>query len=193
MKIFLKLKHWQLFGIYLILLHFSVSLYLGKSEVNDTYFIKNVLGIFALLIPEIFIFNWIYSIGNYLFRKVEVIISSKDLNFKYFILSLQIIIFHFFINLLSKFIILLDLTFNNIYVTLHNFIIVSLSIVSILSYLYVMYFIAKSLKSLELNNEITFKDFRKEFFLLVLLPIGIWFIQPRINKIFAEEKVDEFG
>ncbi len=187
LKIFLKLKHWQLFLIYLIINRFSVSLFIQKNELTNSYSIINIIGIFALILPEIFILNWVFWIGHFLFIKIESSFKYKELKYKYFILALQIIVIYFFIGILSNFLSLLHLTFNNIYVVLHNFIIITITIVSILSFIYTMYFIAKSLQTVLFNKEVTFNDFKKEFFLLIILPVGIWFIQPKINKLFNEE------
>lgn len=56
---------------------------------------------------------------------------------------------------------------------------------------YVFYFMAKALKSVETQSEVSFTDCIGDFMLLIFLPIGIWFIQPRINKIFAAEPEPE--
>ena len=46
-----------------------------------------------------------------------------------------------------------------------------------------MYFVAKTLKTVELQKEVLFSDFAGEFFIVWFFPIGIWIIQPKINKI----------
>jgi hypothetical protein len=51
---------------------------------------------------------------------------------------------------------------------------------------YCIYFASKSLKTVELQRTVTFKDYVAEFFLFLFFPIGVWFIQPKINKIFNE-------
>ena len=43
---------------------------------------------------------------------------------------------------------------------------------------------AKALKTVEWQKPVTFSDFAGEFFLIWFFPIGIWIIQPRINKLF---------
>jgi hypothetical protein len=53
--------------------------------------------------------------------------------------------------------------------------------------LYAIYFNAKSLKSVELQRDVTFSDYAADFFLFLFFPIGIWFIQPRINRIFCDD------
>lgn len=41
---------------------------------------------------------------------------------------------------------------------------------------------AKTIKTVELQKKVTFSDFAGEFFLLWFSPIGIWILQPKINK-----------
>ncbi len=55
--------------------------------------------------------------------------------------------------------------------------------------LYSFYYIAKALKTCETNSEVTFSEFSGEFFMLLFFAIGVWFIQPRINKLFEEKQV----
>lgn len=52
---------------------------------------------------------------------------------------------------------------------------------------YCMYHAAKTLKAAELQRKVTFSDFAGEFFLMWFFPVGVWILQPRINKIVAEE------
>jgi hypothetical protein len=59
--------------------------------------------------------------------------------------------------------------------------------------LYSLWFIAKCLKSVELQQAVAFSDYILEIVLIWFLPIGIWFIQPRINAIFEDRQPsDEF-
>ena len=57
----------------------------------------------------------------------------------------------------------------------------------IYAYLNVFAFPAKTLRSIELNREAVLRDYLADFFLILFLPIGIWFIQPRIMKILENE------
>lgn len=52
---------------------------------------------------------------------------------------------------------------------------------------YCFYFIAKALKTAELQRPVKFRDFAQEFFLIWILPVGIWIIQPRINQLFNKK------
>jgi hypothetical protein len=49
--------------------------------------------------------------------------------------------------------------------------------------IYCLYFTSKTLVSAELQREAHFSDYIGDFFLIWLYPIGIWFIQPRINAL----------
>lgn len=48
---------------------------------------------------------------------------------------------------------------------------------------YAMYFAATSMRSYELNKDAAFADSWGIFFGLWFFPIGVWFVQPRINRI----------
>ena len=57
---------------------------------------------------------------------------------------------------------------------------------STFSMFYYLYFVAKTIKIAELQKKLEFVNFASEFFLIWFYPIGIWFIQPKINKIIEE-------
>lgn len=61
---------------------------------------------------------------------------------------------------------------------------VPLHLFSMFCIFYCLYFNAKALKTVEWQNTVTFSDFAGEFFLIWFFPIGVWIIQPRINKLF---------
>ena len=50
--------------------------------------------------------------------------------------------------------------------------------------LYAMYFISKALVSVEKQEDVDYNQFGGVFLMLLFFPIGIWFLQPRIQKIF---------
>ena len=59
--------------------------------------------------------------------------------------------------------------------------------------LYCIYFIAKSFKASEINRPVTFSDYSGEFWMILFLPIGIWFLQPRIKNLFEESQEYTIG
>jgi hypothetical protein len=48
---------------------------------------------------------------------------------------------------------------------------------------YSLYFVAKTFKTVELQREVSFSDFAGEFFMIWFLLIGIWIIQPKVNRL----------
>ncbi|MNV05497.1 hypothetical protein D3C71_958380 [compost metagenome] len=49
------------------------------------------------------------------------------------------------------------------------------------------YFVAKTIRAAELQRDVTFSDFTGDFFLVWFLPVGIWFLQPRINQLIEAQ------
>lgn len=58
--------------------------------------------------------------------------------------------------------------------------------------IYNWYFMAKTIKSGELKRTARFSDYIGEFFLIMFWPIGVWFLQPKINQIVLGDKEEEF-
>jgi hypothetical protein len=65
-------------------------------------------------------------------------------------------------------------------------VIVPLHLFSMFCIFYSLYFVAKTFKTVELQREVNFSDFAGEFFLFWFYPIGIWIVQPKINKMIIE-------
>jgi hypothetical protein len=52
---------------------------------------------------------------------------------------------------------------------------------------YDLYFVSKNLVMVETGKRVTFYDYAGPFFLIWFFPIGIWFIQPRINRLYEQK------
>jgi len=63
-----------------------------------------------------------------------------------------------------------------------------LHILSIFGILYSIYFAAKTFKTAELQREVKYSELTLELFLFWFFPLGIWIIQPKINKIMKLER-----
>jgi hypothetical protein len=57
-----------------------------------------------------------------------------------------------------------------------------LHLLSMFGIFYSLYFVAKTIKTVELQTKVSFSDFAGEFLLIWFFPIGIWVVQPKINK-----------
>ncbi len=63
-----------------------------------------------------------------------------------------------------------------------------MQLIAMAGFVYMFIFIGKALKSVETKTEAHGDSYIGEFFLLWFWPIGIWLLQPRINRIFAANK-----
>jgi hypothetical protein len=61
-----------------------------------------------------------------------------------------------------------------------------LIILSVLCITYGLSFAARTIKTAELKRNLKVRDYLPEVVLMILTPIGLWNIQPRINKITGE-------
>ncbi len=138
-----------------------------------------------MIVFAILFFSWFWSMGiglqkfipHNLKMKVQQFKVSFLISFAYSILFLASFAKdHFF----SDGIWVKDFEkFQPFFIPLHLF--------SMCCIIYCMYFIAKTIKTVELDKEVSFSDFSNEFFLLLFYFVGIWYIQPKINQ-FLKEK-----
>jgi len=160
MKSILRLRHWQVFII--LMLGLAISNLSHDSDPSLAPLLSVTGGTLYFLWPLV------TAIGLY-----ELLPTGVSLNFKLFI-------FNSFVWLAAHIVIIFisrdgTVTFNN---------------TDLLPWLYVPYaffhflaFPARTLKSIEKGRKASFGEYILDFFLIVLLPLGIWVLQPRINKV----------
>lgn len=181
----LRLKHWQLFILLVglpLLIQISVISYAVASR--DLTPMLVLIPMASLLFVAIFL-AWFYALGTKLHTKLP---STVSMNLKRFKLFLMIPVLY--IPLLFALIafgmddwlpaVISGNGFPVIFILLHLF--------SAFCMFYCMYFIAKELKATELQRPVSFNDFAGEFFLIWFFPIGVWFLQPRINRLFRSSQ-----
>jgi hypothetical protein len=177
----LIIKHWEFFiciiGLpYLIGCIFSV--FSDSNNLGNENIAVSFLGLYEL----IFLCSWMYIVGINLHAKIP---SSIFLNIRKF-KTLLIFSFSYLLTLLIGLLFIeLGNGTNSGLVDITAFI---LAIIPILCLLYCFYFIAKGLKIIENQEDVTFKDFFSNYLSMLYLPIGIWFIQPKINDIFKKDE-----
>ncbi|MFK7950758.1 MAG: hypothetical protein AB8G11_24445 [Saprospiraceae bacterium] len=64
------------------------------------------------------------------------------------------------------------------------FLLFPLSFFSMFGIVYVVYFAAKRIKTVELQAIPRFEDWIVDFLLIAFFPIGVWILQPRINTLY---------
>ena len=190
---FLRAKHWQLFlltfGIPMILqMIMMASMFINagwNTEPNPTF----IMSYFALfpIIMLVFMgvfFGWFWAVAVGLQSRVPKDVTMKVGRFKLF-LFIPLIYILFFLGFMVTTMsgALQDGSAPNpgmfaLIIPLHLF--------SMFCIFYCLYFVAKTFKTVELQRKVTFSDFAGEFFMIWFYPIGIWIIQPKINKMVEQ-------
>ncbi len=196
----LKAKHWQIFTLMVglpVLIGISTLVIIGMNlnfeSVNPD--LKNMLSVFAvfpiimILYTSIF-FVWLWSIAMGLQKKMPENVKMKTRTFKvlFFIPFTYIILISIFMggevygflnieNIIEPSEKLITL-FIGLMLVIHLF--------SMFCIFYLLYFTSKTIKTVELQREAELGDYILEFILLWFYIIGIWIIQPKINKLFEQ-------
>lgn len=203
MNLFLRAKHWQLFltmfGLpFLVEIVMMVIIFLNIRQNPDPTIILNYFRFFPL-VAIIFIvplFGWQWSIAVGLQPYLPQWVKMKITKFKVFliipIVYIVLILFAitFIFNTQFQSLDTVDLTAQ---MGAAFAIIFPIHIFSMFCLFYCIYFVAKTIKTVELQRSVSFNDFAGEFFLTWFFPIGIWILQPRINKIIENTGALNFG
>jgi hypothetical protein len=190
---FLRAKHWQLFLltfglplIFQIIMMGTVFSGLGNGTEPDSTILLSLFSLFPVLMIILTgtFFGWFWSIAIGLQNKIPANVKMKTSKFKVF----------FFIPI--TYMLLISISMGtamsgmfesgeepNIGLVAGSMaIILPLHLFSMFCIFYCLYFVSKTFKTVELQRETTFSDFAGEFFLIWFYPIGIWIVQPKINK-----------
>jgi hypothetical protein len=182
----LELKNWQLFWIWigpqLLLGTFSTLVLSGSGY---AYFgLTLLLFIFSFLVFTGILIQWFYKIGTVLYTYLPRGISMPVNRFKIF---MTVAVGYIVYVILSIFRGVLSVYSEAEYPsTLGTGLLIGAHLFAMFCMFYCIYFNARILKTVELKRAVTFRDFRTDFFRIWFFPIGIWNIQPRLNKIVAE-------
>lgn len=184
MKQFLTLKHWQLFLLQMglpILLQLGIlsAVFSGESPDLVLYLIPLSMIVFVAVF-----FGWLYALGTFLHAKLP---ASTPMNlglFKTFLLIPAVYILLLSVFLTGKF---NHLESGSMMEPGSMGVIIPLHLVSIFCIFYCLYFTAKAWKAVEWQKPVSFGDFAGEFCLFWLFPIGVWVLQPRINRLVQAE------
>jgi hypothetical protein len=165
MERILNFKHWQLFLLIII-----PTSYISKSDV--LIFIK----LFGILISSI----WVYSVVVYGNKKI-IELNLPKINLKLFSINILLIpilclfVFLYFYKGYGQ---------SGVLKLIWN-IVMFYWLFAILQTILIA---AKTLITIELKRKATFSDYFWTYFFMINLFIGIWFIQPKINKLIAKSE-----
>jgi hypothetical protein len=196
---FLKAKHWQLFlltfGIPMIFQFIMMDSLMSNfttQKIPDPAMLINYMKFFpvVMIIFMTIFFGWFWSVAIGLQKKVPENVTMKVKKFKIFFFIPLV----YFLILMSVFFVFMNGLFSLNSNPEPSFgliggifaVIFPIHLFSMFCILYSLYFVAKTFKTVELQREVKFGDFAGEFFMIWFYPIGIWIIQPKINKMIEE-------
>jgi len=158
---FLSLKHWQAFFIIII----------GLFIQNLTITSNPTASWICTIVGAVIYSSWPIVVGN----ELNYLLPKRvTLNFSFFLIN----VFIWLVVLIGAFVFVGEgetLTFTGLSALPFLY--------AFFAYFYCLAFPAKALKSIELNREANIGEYIGDFFLILFLPIGIWFLQPRLNKV----------
>lgn len=156
---FIFSQSWKIFLVYFSFLIIAGFLYfsnINSFATNSIFYVVN----------DLFVLLWLYSVGLQLCQFAP----SNQISLRIFkIVSLLSLFF-----LLSFF--LYPMAFNT------SFTIILLN----LAFAFLIFFVAKSITSTEAAKKNSADNCLGTFIYIWIFPIGIWFVQPRITKIFQK-------
>ncbi len=202
MKFVLHLKHWQLFALtfgipftlYISLVATMMGTMITTPDLRELPIASLVMAgvtLVSWLVSIAFSISWVYQLATGLHSKLP---SGHTMKLRRFYLA-------FFYPMVYLTIVVVCMGWFAYYMIQlsesggqpdpSNFIwfilIIPFHFLALFCMFYVLYFNAKSLKSVELQRIATMNDYIGEFFLLWFSVIGIWLLQPRINQIFSDK------
>jgi heme/copper-type cytochrome/quinol oxidase subunit 2 len=143
----------------------------------------SIMPVIMILFMAVF-FGWFYALGTNLQKRLPGSVKMNLTKFKIF-LAVPIIYIAFICVFMYSMFYHFSATNKPTEIGLLALIIPA-HLFSMFCIFYCLYFNAKAFKAVELQRPVSFGDFAGEFFLLWFYPVGVWIIQPRLNKLFEK-------
>lgn len=172
---FLTAKHWQLFLLLMgaLVIAQSTTVVNLPAPGSPVAFQKIITRFIVVMIFFMGVFlAWLWVLGRFL---SSVAPQELRLNITWFKLSLLYPL---------AYTVVLGLAMQRTPTRFPAWII-PLHLVAMFCMFYNLYFVAKTLRLAELQKPSDSYDYSGPFFLLWFFPVGIWVVQPRINRLYA--------
>src|SRR6266704_1240524 len=185
-RFFLRAMHWQMFflffGIFLVAnmaLLISISTTVSSNEVFGK---GDIMYGGAMVLFTFCFIGWFWSLGVFLRAIVDPALRLKMGFFRFAVIYVLLYVPIFFA------------LFDSITVHPAVFgIIFPLHLFAVYCMFYLLYFVSKSLVLAESGKPVSFYDYSGPFFLLWFFPVGIWIVQPRINRLYEQNGNQPLG
>ena len=181
----LILKHWQLW-IVVFIIPMMIADFFDLFKETTILLFRNTTAIkvFALITQFTatgFLLYWIWVLGTNLYLKVT---DKLNLKIKWFKVAFFTILISYLLIGLIRFLSFRYLDYGFILLM----IVFSLVLLIGYCYLYCIHVLTKLINAIEsCDLDTPTNQYNKDYILLLIYPIGIWFMQPRINLIFKDK------
>ena len=170
MSIYLKAKHWQLFIVLI------GSIFLAQALMVSSVMSGGTPDVVTLVLPtaliSILFFGWLWAVASACFKILPPELSSSPK-------PMQAALIYALAYLILSGIFFFDLGSQP-----PGYLIV-MHLMAMVAIFYALGFTAKQLTKLEQGQDVTFFSYSGPFFLFWFFPVGIWFIQPKVNKLLG--------
>jgi hypothetical protein len=179
---FLRAKHWQIFilvfGVYFVGQMALVGFILTSLHSQEVFSKGGLLAGLVMTLSTLGLFVWLWSLGSYFNSIVQPELRMES---GFFRVALIYPPFYFFFFIA---------TFQSSTPGLFG-LIIPLHLFAMVCMFYLLYFVSKSLVLAETSKPASFYDYAGPFFLLCFFPIGIWIVQPKVNRLYSERQSAE--
>jgi len=167
-SLFLTLKHWHIFVLFFVLPEIVGFIGIGSMRIK-LFMAVTVLFIACLL-------AWYWSVGSFLSSAVVPKFRMKAGFFHFAVLYPLL-----YISLVFWFLVTYGDRGWAVIIPLHLF--------AMFCMFYVLYFVSKNMVTAETGKPALLPDYIGALMLFWFFPIGVWFIQPRVNQIYRRVAV----
>lgn len=178
-NLFLRAKHWQLFVLFVSLPTITEIVGIVAIPAGPVSWHDLGVGAFMLLIlTEVWFLSflaWLGSIGFFSRSIEQPELRTGTQFFRFALVYPAIYMVGFIPFLLSG-----ELHYGAVILPLHFLCMICL--------FYDLVYVSKALALAENGKPVSFYEYAGPFFLLWFFPIGVWFVQPRINRLYAERE-----
>ena len=178
---FLRAKHWQLFLAFVGLSCGTAGAMLITLLSFPQEALKKMFPFFAVMeLLAILFALWIWSLGVFLNSVVPSNLRMKESFFR-----IAAVFIPLYLPVFGVFFQNTDHVRNVTLILISFAIIVPLHLFAMFCQVYIWYFVSKSMAVAENQRPASFPDYVGYFFGLWLFPVGVWLIQPRINRLYV--------
>lgn len=185
MNWFLRARHWQIFLLIFLIPVVIVSA--GLIMVNQqlpTGIIFYAMPV-GIALSQVSFYGWMWAVGS----KLMPANGARVRLFRLFVFIPIVLIGLILVFWLSG-ATMFSLGSYSVVSVLYGslLIILPLQMATVFTILYCFMFVARVIKEAESGRGAAFEDYFREFVLVALLPLGIWFLQPRINRLYQANR-----